>query len=259
MATIPAATFVQYVYDNSPGSLRNYWGQRFVGSMIGLLFDTLAEGASHAIRVSKIGSSNFPDDAINLIGQERGFARFTDETTADYTARVADAWTLWRQAGTDGGIIEMFDRAGFTATIIHNRDWDWPDTWRDAGTWGDGGTWEATSVLWGDPDTWGDGDVWGEPVYTEPLNWSRFWVVISDHSWVSEGTWGTAGDWGDGGTWGTDATPDDVRAARQIVNAFKPANAVCVAICIVLDEPTWTSEQTDWYDFEPRSEAARYW
>jgi hypothetical protein len=93
------------------------------------------------------------------------------------------------------------------------------------------------------------------------LYWSRFWVVLTDHSWTDDGTWGDPGTWGDGGTWATTATPDEVRAVRNIVRLFKGAHEVCTFVVVVLDEPTWDTEQPDgtWGNPINRSEAAAYW
>src|SRR5690606_37201251 len=149
---------------------------------MGMMFDLLAEGAQAAVLASKFGSEYFAPDALDYIGVERNLPRFPGETDTNYEARLRDAWNLWRQAGTNGGIIAMFDALGIAAEIKTNADWDWD----------------------GDTD-----------------NWSRFWVVLTDHSWVSDGEWGDPGTWGDGGTWGSNATPDEVRAVRNIVRLFK--------------------------------------
>jgi hypothetical protein len=93
------------------------------------------------------------------------------------------------------------------------------------------------------------------------LYWSRFWMVITGHSWSASDPIGSGGTIGDGSTIGSDATPDEVRATRNIVRLFKAAHEVCPAICVVLDEPTWASEQPDgrWGNPLNRSDSAIYW
>lgn len=208
----------------SPGSWRAYWGTRFIGGAIGLLFDMLAEGASIAVFVSKMGSRNFPDDSPDLLGIERNMPRFPGEATTSYTQRLKDAWKLWRESGTSGGINKMFFRwlPATSVTFHTNASWDWD---------------------------------------SQPTNWSRLWVVLIAHPWTDDGTWDDPGTWDDGGTWDTTATADEVRAARDIVRSFKSGHEICVAICVVLDEVTWNANQPDgtWGDVTNRTPAASYW
>ena len=93
------------------------------------------------------------------------------------------------------------------------------------------------------------------------LYWSRLWVVLTGHGWVDDGIWDDPGTWDDGGTWDTDATPDEVRATRNIVRLFKSAHEVCPAICVVLDELPWAANQPDgtWGNPLNRSLSAAYW
>lgn len=219
--SLPPADFREYAWLLSPGTWRGYWGKRFVG-VIAMMFDTLSDGAIAANRVSKFGSRNFPSDALPLLGQERVLPRYPGEADGDWSERLHDAWVLWHMAGTGGGLIEMYSRLGMTVTLEKNGTWDWDS----------------------DPD-----------------NWSRFWVVIDDHSWVSDGVWDDLAYWDDGGTWDTSATPDEVRAVRGIVRTFKEAHAICPAICVVLDGATWAANQPDgtWGDYANRSPSASYW
>ncbi len=215
------SNFRDYVAKISPGTWRREWGQKFVQGAIGLLFDMLAEGTQTAVISSKFGSRNFPDDVPEVIGRERHLPRFPGESMASYSARVHNAWSLWKQAGTNGGIIAMFAALGLTVTVMSNAEWNWD---------------------------------------SQPENWSRIWVVFQEGSWGTSGTWGDGSKWGDGSLWGIGATRDEVRAVRDIVRKFKPAHVICPAICVVFDAVTWAAEQPDgtWDVLPNRSGAAIY-
>jgi hypothetical protein len=196
----------ELAYNLAPSWMRGHWGERLLGSVAGLMQDVLLEGAYVAINIRNLRSPLFPYDGLDLMGNERMLPRFPGEAHANYKSRLLDAWKLWRQAGTWGGIREMFTRLGFTVTLRRNVDWNWDN---------------------------------------HPENWSRFWVVINTHGWVSDGTWDDPGVWDDGGTWDTNATPDEVRAVRNIVRSFKAAHEICPAIVIVLNGSGWAAGQPD--------------
>lgn len=206
----------------SPGWLRGKWGERLVGTIAGVMSDVLLEGARVAINLRSLRSPLFPEDGLDLIGNERMLPRFPGESHVTYKTRLLDAWKIWRQAGTRGGIIHMFMRLGFEVETVRNSEWNWDN---------------------------------------EPANWSRFWVVFLDHNWVSDGLWQDPGTWDDGGTWDTTATPDEVRAVRNIVRNFKAAHEVVPAIIIVLDLSAYLNGQPDgsWKWLWDRNPAASYW
>ncbi len=196
----------ELAYQLSPSWLRGYWGQRMVASVAGLMQDVILDGAYMAINVRSLRSPLFPYDGLDLMGHERALPRFPGEAHATYKTRLLDAWKIWRQAGTAGGIRHLFTRLGFAIEIRRNVDWNWDN---------------------------------------HPENWSRFWVLIATHNWISDGNWGDPGTWGDGGTWSTTATPDEVRAVRNIVRQFKAAHEICPAIVIVLNGTGWAAGQPD--------------
>lgn len=215
------ANFREMAANLSPGTWKRQWGQKLVQGAIGLLFDMLAEGTRTAVITTKFGSKNFPDDVPEQIGIERHLPRFPGETITAYSSRLQNAWNLWRQAGTDGGIVAMFEALGLTATVYSNADWDWD---------------------------------------SQPNNWSRIWVVFEEGTWGTGATWGGGATWGDGTLWGIGATRDEIRAVRNIVRSFKAANVICPAICVVFDAVTWAAEQPDgtWDNILNRSGAAIY-
>lgn len=216
-----ASDFREYIKAWSPSWLRTGNNEKYMGAL-GLMLDRMAEATRLAISMRSITSPDFPSDAQGLVGQERTLPRFPLESEAAYVARLQDAWLLWHEAGTQGGIADMFARLGTAIAFKTNATWNWD---------------------------------------TQPINWSRFWVVITTHSWTNEGTWDGAGTWDDGGTWDTTATPDEVRAVRGIVRSFKGAHEICPAICVVLDGVTWAANQPNgtWGNYANRSPSASYW
>jgi hypothetical protein len=194
----------ELAYKLSPSWLRGHWGERMVASVAGLMQDVILDGAYVAINIRSLRSPLFPYDGLDLMGHERMLPRFPGEPHASYKTRLLDAWKLWRQAGTAGGIRGMFTRLGFSVSIMRNVDWNWDN---------------------------------------QPDNWSRFWVIVSDHNWQWDGNWDSPGTWDDGGTWDTDATPDQVRAVRNIVRSFKAGHEICPAIVIVMNPSAWAAGQ----------------
>lgn len=205
-----------------PGFLRRNWGERFIGAVAGLLSDVVIEGAYQAINVRSMRSPSFPYDGLDLMGSERMLPRFPAEPHTTYKERLLAAWAIWQQSGTDGGIVYLFSLLGFAVTVKRNYNWNW------------------------------DGDA---------ANWSRFWVIIDDHDWNTDGVWDDPGTWDDGGVWDSDATIDEVRAVRNIVHRHKPVMAICPAICVVFDPVAWAADQPDgtWKYLWDRNPAASYW
>lgn len=215
-----ASDFREYIAQQSPGFLRQRWGARFMG-LIGLSSDTIAEGAQQAVAARFTRSPIFPPDAYELIGAERSMPRFPSETLAAYRERVLDAWNAWRNAGTEIGLIDQLSYFPVTAEVYANADWDWD---------------------------------------SDSENWSRFWVVLTDHGWTDDGAWGDPGIWGDGGTWGSSASLEEVRSIQALIRQWKPGHMVCVHVVVVLDENAWSPTPSgDWDRMENRSDAAIYW
>ena len=54
-----------------------------------------------------------PEDALLLIGEERGLQRYPGEYLAAYRHRVANAWEFWRWAGTVRGMLYALEHMGY--------------------------------------------------------------------------------------------------------------------------------------------------
>lgn len=219
------ATWQETIRNLLPGTLteEDGWADRFTG-YIGLVWDTLQQGAGEAVRASWLLEDTYPEDALELTGSERSMPRYPGESAASYQARLHGAWDAWTYAGNESAIIGQLEAFGLTdVEIITARDWDWDSLAPGGGTWEEG--------------------VGGED------NWSRFWVVIKGHPWTQDNT-----------LEGFDATEEEIAAVRDICQRWKSAEALNPWIIIVFDEPTWASEQPDgtWYDHRNRSRSALY-
>lgn len=194
-----------YAYNLSPIFLRGQNGERLVG-LFGLTTDMMMEAVQQAVLAQSFTSPTFPIDAIGHLGRGRLIPQLPLESDEDYLAVIRDAWNVWAQAGSAIGLLQQIARIQVDGEIKGNVDWDW------------------------------DGD---------PANWSRFWVIITNHSWVDDGVWGDPGVWGDGGVWGLGDGAYGaliVDSLRGIISQWKPAHYVCGEIIVVMDPAGWTAE-----------------
>jgi hypothetical protein len=215
-------TFRTYARELSPPVLQDdAGGERFVAGAIGMTFDLLAAWAVAAVKAKLLTNPEQPTDALSLIGTERLSPRYAADTEETYRARLLDAPHRFAQAGSEQAMLAELAAAGIAATFVYDPDWSW------------------------------DGDDY----------WSRFWLVVADHSWTGPR------ELGDGsildGTWtlGSSATPEQVDTIRKIVRRWKPLEWICSHVIIVFDETTWAAEQPNgtWEDPSLRSSAGCYW
>lgn len=166
---------------------------------IAIVFDSIVEANYEASAAGTLDAPTFPAAALEYIGHERFVERYPAENDAAYKARIKSAWQSWRQAGT-AFLLDELAAAGFTASIKLTYDWNW-----------DG------NAAW----------------------WSRFWVVITVHSWGPV-YWG-APRWGEG-VWGCDASQPEAETLLRLVRKWKPAHMFPVTV-VVLDLARWNSQQ----------------
>lgn len=219
----------------APSWLQGPWGRKFLGT-VGLTLDAYADDADAAVKVRFVGQC--PPDALSYHGDERSLPRGPAETEDQYRAQLADAWEIWRLAGTPAGITRVLQHYLSTATIEIKAVRGWQDIW-GSGVWGD-------TATWGDLTPWGDGSIWGGGVWGwDPPDhnsgwWSRFWVLLSGTlPWTSDSAWGGTGTWGDSGSWGSTATPAEVATVKRIIKKFRPARDICAGIIVLLDGEIW--------------------
>lgn len=202
------------------------YGKAFLQGTLGRLFDDQAEGFRNAVRSAFVGDAGATAigpalDALGAAGHELSLPRYPSETLDQYNTRLQAAWNSWTLAGTEANLIAQLALGGVTATIKHNRDWNW------------------------------DG---------HPENWSRFWIIITGHPWTYW-QWGDGHHWGGGQTWGSTATAAEVRDILAIVHKWKPGHWRCENIIVVMDGTAWAAGPPDgtWADPANRNPAALYW
>ena len=195
-----ASGYHEYLLQLVPTWLRGPLGGAWMESH-GLVLDGLVEGARQAIRARFVPTA--PVDALPLLASERQLERQPPDSESSWRARLLGAWETWGWVGTKRGIRDAVLATGYFAHAPVYNHLQWP-----AG-----------------PDA--------------SAGWDEFWVVVSGHPWVSEGDWDDPGDWDDGGTWDTTASPDEVDRVLRQVRLFKPADARCAGVVVLLDGSLW--------------------
>ncbi|GGL15970.1 phage tail protein [Deinococcus radiotolerans] len=148
-----------------------------------------------------------PEDALTLMGAERGLRRFPDEPLATFRARVRGAWDYWRLAGTVPGMELILAQAGYRAVIVeHFRDPD-PERWAEFSVVVQPLNPIVTTAKWGESATWGSGQHWGIDPNAVPTRYLP--DLIRDfkpaHARLRRLTyfprgrfWGSTAQWGEG-------------------------------------------------------------
>ena len=59
-----------------------------------------------------------PEDALNLLGTERGLTRYPGESLESWRSRVLGAWDFWSWAGTEYGLRVALGQLGYASAIV---------------------------------------------------------------------------------------------------------------------------------------------
>ncbi|MCX7741065.1 MAG: phage tail protein [Meiothermus sp.] len=59
-----------------------------------------------------------PEDALNLLGAERGLTRYPGEGLEAWRARVLGAWEFWQWSGTEYGLRLALAQLGYNSAIV---------------------------------------------------------------------------------------------------------------------------------------------
>lgn len=182
--------------------------QNHLGAVGGVL-DELAARA-HTVMLSRL-IPHAPEDALTMLGRERGLTRYPGEPLDTFRARVAGAWVYWQQAGTLPGIVAALKQAGYRATVIeHFRDPD-REHWAEFSVLVQPLERLETDAWWGGT-TWGGGRKWGFVLPAVPLAYLPELVreLKPAHARVRRVLWSPRGRfWGGDVTWGEDRPVPD--------------------------------------------------
>jgi len=219
-------TFRNVAQTVSTPRLLTYKAVRMVYSFIGVPMDTLAEAFNQATLARFPMTA--PEDALFLIGRDRGIVRGPNETSISYRARLLLWIEAWKGAGVGRAMLDQL--AGYlTPATARIRIWTQVGVIYTREADGAFTVEHATGAPW----NW-DG---------HPELWARFWVIIyaiGGVPWSREPTIGTAGHTiGEriptGGSIGSSATTSEVQGIRSLVNTWKPAASKCVNIMVSFD------------------------
>lgn len=106
----PEDRYRQYAMALAPPWLLRERGANWV-DVHGASLDALVERVVDAIQAHLIDTA--PDDALGLLGRERGIQRMPQEPDWTYREQVRAAWDLWQWGGTRRGIVQLFQRLGY--------------------------------------------------------------------------------------------------------------------------------------------------
>jgi len=59
-----------------------------------------------------------PEDALNLLGTERGLTRYPGESLEGWRTRVLGAWEFWQWSGTEYGLAVALSQLGYASAIV---------------------------------------------------------------------------------------------------------------------------------------------
>ena len=224
-------------------------GERVLYTM-GILQDAYAERARQALRARM--PSLGPATALPLLGADRGVARGRGETDEHYAGRLRE-WRHPRGHRVRGSAFSLLTQVSeyFGGARCMTVD-----------LYGTRHTRAADGT-----ESYEYGTVWPWSAARDPAEWARFWLVLDLSGHVSAHP-----PIGDPDLWGgaigspgytigqTGLTQHDVRAVRQIVDFWKPANATPEWAIVVLDGAHWPPEPgADWDKWSARDPRYRYW
>lgn len=106
--------YVQFLRTFTPPWLRRYWGALYT-DMLGELLDA---AKTAVVDAAGLVSPDNTTDALDLHAAARRIPIHSSLTSAEKRVLVWKCWDMWVLAGTEGGIIAMFEALGFTGVTI---------------------------------------------------------------------------------------------------------------------------------------------
>ena len=107
--------YSRYALDLAPPWLRAERGAKWLGAH-GETLDALVERLVSAVAAHLVDTA--PEDAVPVLGRERGTVRVPEETEEAYRGRVRAAWDIWQWGGTKRAVEEMFRLLGYEQVVV---------------------------------------------------------------------------------------------------------------------------------------------
>ena len=115
-------SYADFVLALHPAWLRGAWSRAWA-SAIGNALDAIGVRTTEAIQARL--PSFAPEDSLPALGDDRALPRTTREPSKAYRSRLRRAFTTWRNAGSDRGVIDAIATLGFRARVRRNNQWNW--------------------------------------------------------------------------------------------------------------------------------------
>jgi hypothetical protein len=193
--------YVDLIRRVSPTVMLGYWGERLHGTLSGLMWDWAAQGASEAVLAPLLTRPQQPPDALPVIANERGLAKYIVEDDLDWQTRLLSAWDLWENGGSETLIELQLNTAGYVGAVVES------------------------------PLTWG----------RSPVDWpSQFWIYLPQgaHNGLFSSAPIAGVAIAGQHLCGITGPSENVAELRYIAQNFRPADEVCRQIIVELDGPT---------------------
>jgi hypothetical protein len=179
----------------------------------GDLKDSLAERCKQAVKVRFARLA--PRDGLDQLGGERQIERGPSESNALFAARVVDAWSIWRWAGTAQAVLLALRDVGYPnalAEIVNGNQYGLDPTGALDIQSLPNGSWSCDAT---------------------PDFWSKFVVLFPHNPWGKQRVGGRL-DW-------VRPTSDDPRIEqiRCLVRRWKSAHSTCSDIAVINEGRTW--------------------
>jgi len=107
--------YSRYALDLAPPWLRAERGAKWLGAH-GETLDALVERLVDAVAAHLVDTA--PEDAVPVLGRERGTVGIPEETEEAYRRRVQAAWDTWQWGGTRRAVEEVFRLLGYDQVVV---------------------------------------------------------------------------------------------------------------------------------------------
>lgn len=106
--------FLGFVDGIQPAQLSGPHAERFFGLYHGVSFDLFAELLRFTVHAPWLRDPESPDDVLPYIAAERTLPKYGRETEAEWRARLADAWRIYKESPSSAMVAEQLAAAKFS-------------------------------------------------------------------------------------------------------------------------------------------------